>query len=162
MFTSWFRCIKLDISMSLNGVLAGLVAITAGCANVSMFGAIIIGSGAGILVVLSVEFIDKVLKIDDPVGAVSVHGVCGVFGTLMAGVLNTPGSPGYVEGGSVVTQLIGIGAIFVWAFGAGMILFNAIKYTIGLRASREEELRGLDIGEHGNEEYPSFQIFTTQ
>ena len=162
MFTSWIRFKKPDISMSLNGVLAGLVAITAGCANVSMFGALIIGACSGILVVLSVELIDKVLKIDDPVGAISVHGVCGVFGTLMAGVLNTPGTPGYVEGGSVVTQLVGIGAMFVWAFGSGMILFNAIKYTIGLRASNEEELRGLDIGEHGNEAYPSFQIFMTQ
>ena len=85
-----------------------------------------------------------------------------VFGTIMAGVLNTPGTPGYVEGGSVMTQLIGIGAMFAWAFGLGLILFNVIKYTIGLRASRDEELRGLDIGEHGNEAYPGFQIFTTQ
>ena len=161
MFTSWIRFKKPDVSMSLNGVLAGLVAITAGCANVSMWGAIIIGAGAGVLVVISVEFIDKVLKIDDPVGAVSVHGVNGAFGTLMAGVFNTAGTPGYIEGGSVTTQLIGIAVMFAWAFGTGMILFNIIKYTIGLRVSREEELRGLDISEHGNEAYPSFQIFTT-
>lgn len=162
MITSWFRFKKPDISMSLNGVLAGLVAITAGCANVTMWGAIVIGLGAGILVVISVEFIDKIFRIDDPVGAVSVHGVCGVFGTVMAGVLNTPGTPGYVEGGTVVTQLIGVGAMFVWAFGLGMVLFNGIKFTIGLRASRDEELRGLDISEHGNEAYPDFQVFTTQ
>ncbi len=162
MVTSWFRFKKPDISMSLNGVLAGLVAITAGCANVTMWSAAGIGLGAGILVVFSVEFIDKVLKIDDPVGAVSVHGVCGVFGTIMAGVLNSPGTPGYVEGGSVVTQLIGAGVMFAWAFGLGMILFNGIKFTIGLRASRDEELRGLDITEHGNEAYPGFQVFTTQ
>ncbi len=162
MITSWIRFKKPDISMSLNGVLAGLVAITAGCANVSLGASLIIGASAGILVVLSVELIDKVLKIDDPVGAVSVHGICGAFGTLMAGVFNTPGTPGYIEGASVGTQLIGIGAMFVWAFGSGMILFNLIKFTIGLRASREEELRGLDIGEHGNEAYPSFQVFITQ
>ncbi|MFC1537976.1 ammonium transporter [Candidatus Latescibacterota bacterium] len=162
MITSWIRFKKPDVSMSLNGVLAGLVAITAGCANVSMTGAMIIGSLAGILVVIAVEVIDKVLKIDDPVGAVSVHGVCGAFGTLMAGILNTPGTPGYVEGGSVATQLIGIGAMFAWAFGIGLILFNVIKYTVGLRVSEDEELRGLDISEHGNEAYPSFQIFTTQ
>ena len=162
MLTSWIRFKKPDVSMSLNGVLAGLVAITAGCANVSIWGAILIGLIAGVLVVLAVEFIDKVLKIDDPVGAVSVHGVCGAFGTFMAGVLNTPGTPGYVEGATVGTQLIGIGAMFVWSFGIGMILFNLIKYTIGLRVSLTEELRGLDIEEHGNEAYPSFQIFTTQ
>ncbi|MFC1490691.1 ammonium transporter, partial [Candidatus Latescibacterota bacterium] len=162
MITSWIRFRKPDVSMSLNGVLAGLVAITAGCANVTMGGALLIGSLAGILVVVAVEVIDKVLKIDDPVGAVSVHGVTGAFGTLMAGVLNTPGTPGYVEGGSVMTQLIGIGAMFAWAFGIGLILFNVIKYTVGLRVSESEELRGLDISEHGNEAYPSFQIFSNQ
>ncbi|MFC1650168.1 ammonium transporter [Candidatus Latescibacterota bacterium] len=162
MITSWIRFKKPDVSMSLNGVLAGLVAITAGCANVTMGGALLIGSIAGILVVVAVELIDKVLKIDDPVGAVSVHGVCGAFGTLMAGILNTPGTPGYVEDGSVAAQLIGIGAMFVWAFGIGLILFNAIKYTVGLRVSKNDELRGLDITEHGNEAYPGFQIFTTQ
>jgi Amt family ammonium transporter len=147
--------------MALNGVLAGLVAITAGCANVSIPGAILIGGIAGVLVVLAVEFIDKVLRIDDPVGAVSVHGVCGAFGTIMAGLLNTPGTPGYVEGASLVTQLIGVGAMFAWAFGTGMILFTLIKVTIGLRVTREEELRGLDIGEHGMEAYSGFQVFTT-
>jgi Amt family ammonium transporter len=161
MVTAWIRFKKPDVSMSLNGVLAGLVAITAGCANVTPIHAIIIGALAGILVVVSVEFIDKVLKIDDPVGAVSVHGVCGAFGTIMAGVFNTPGTPGYVEGGSVMTQIIGAGAMFVWAFGLGMILFTVIKKTIGLRASADEELRGLDIGEHGNEAYNGFQIFTS-
>ncbi|MBT3378100.1 MAG: ammonium transporter [Lentisphaerae bacterium] len=162
MIVSWFRYKKPDVSMSLNGVLAGLVAITAGCANVTPVHAIIIGFLAGIIVVLSVEFIDKVLKVDDPVGAVSVHGVCGAFGTIMAGVFNTPNTPGYVEGGSVGTQLLGVGAIFAWAFGLGMILFTLIKVTVGLRASKEEELRGLDISEHGNEAYCGFQIFTNQ
>jgi len=109
-----------------------------------------------------VDFIDKVLKVDDPVGAVSVHAVCGAFGTIMAGLLNTPGTPGYVPGATVGTQLIGAAAMFVWAFGGGMALFTLIKLTIGLRVSREEELRGLDIGEHGMEAYAGFQIFTTQ
>ena len=80
----------------------------------------------------------------------------------MAGILNTPGTPGYVAGSSVVTQLIGMLVMFVWAFGSGMILFNLIKYTIGLRVSRNEELRGLDIEEHGNEAYTGFQLFITQ
>jgi Amt family ammonium transporter len=162
MITSWFRFGKPDVSMSLNGVLAGLVAITAGCANVLPWHAAVIGAIAGVLVVASVEIIDKVLKIDDPVGAVSVHGVCGAFGTVMAGVFNTPGTPGYVEGASIVSQLIGVGAVFAWSFILGMVLFTAIKKTVGLRVSREEELRGLDIEEHGNEAYPGFQLFTTQ
>jgi Amt family ammonium transporter len=162
MLCAWIRFKKPDVSMTLNGVLAGLVAITAGCANVSVPGAILTGALAGVLVVLSVEFIDKVLKVDDPVGAVSVHGVCGAFGTVMAGLLNTPGTPGYVADGSVATQLLGVGAMFGWAFGTGLILFSLIKKTIGLRVSREEELRGLDIGEHGMEAYAGFQVFTTQ
>ncbi len=162
MLTAWVRFRKPDTSMALNGVLAGLVAITAGCANVSMPGAILIGLLAGVLVVLSVEFIDKVLRVDDPVGAVSVHGVCGAFGTIMAGLLNTPGTPGYVEGAAVGTQIIGILAMFGWAFGAGLLVFLLIKGTIGLRVTRQEELRGLDIGEHGMEAYAGFQVFTTQ
>ncbi len=161
MIMAWIRFGKPDVSMSLNGVLAGLVAITSPCANVLPWHAIVIGLIAGLLVVLSVEFIDKVLKIDDPVGAVSVHGVCGAFGTIMAGVFNTPGTPGYIEGASIGTQLLGVGAMFVWAFGCGLIIFNVIKYTIGLRASKEEEIRGLDISEHGNEAYAGFQVFRT-
>lgn len=161
MLASWIRGRHPDVSMSLNGVLAGLVAITAGCANVTPLHAIIIGGLAGIIVVLSVEFIDKVLHIDDPVGAVSVHGVCGAFGTLMAGVFNTPGTPGYVEGGTVMTQIIGILAVFAWSFGIGMVLFTIIKKTVGLRVTEEEELRGLDISEHGNEAYSGFQIFSS-
>jgi Amt family ammonium transporter len=162
MLIAWVRFKKPDVSMSLNGVLAGLVAITAGCANVGIGGAVLIGFLAGVLVVLSVEFIDKVLKVDDPVGAVSVHGVCGAFGTIMAGLLNKPGTPGYMAGGSLATQLLGVFAVFVWAFGSGFVLFTVIKYTIGLRVTRQEELRGLDIGEHGMEAYAGFQIFTTQ
>ncbi|UJX42610.1 ammonium transporter [Desulfovibrio sp. JY] len=168
MMTSWIRYGKPDVSMSLNGVLAGLVAITAGCANVSPMGAIIIGLCAGILVVLSVEFIDKVLKIDDPVGAISVHGVCGAFGTLMVGLLASPdfgGVAGLLYGGGMaqfITQVIGVGAVFIWAFGTGFITFSLLKATIGIRVTEEEELKGLDITEHGSEAYSGFQIFITE
>jgi len=122
--------------------------------------------------VLSVIFIDQILKIDDPVGAVSVHGVCGLFGTLACGLFNAEkvigiedASTGLFYGGGIgqfFTQVIGAGAAFTWAFGTGIILFFVIKKTVGLRASEEEELRGLDIGEHGMEAYSGFQIFNTQ
>jgi Amt family ammonium transporter len=168
MIATWLRYGKPDVSMSLNGVLAGLVAITAGCANGAPMGAIIIGLCAGILVVLSVEFIDKVLKIDDPVGAISVHGVCGAFGTLMVGLLANPdfgGVAGLFYGGGLtqfITQAIGVGSVFLWAFGTGLISFLLLKITIGIRVSEEEELKGLDITEHGSEAYSGFQIFITE
>lgn len=171
MFTAWAMFKKPDPSMALNGALAGLVAITAGCATVTPMGAVIIGLIGGILVVLSVVFIDSVLKIDDPVGAVSVHGVNGLWGTLACGlfnaesVLGTGDSTGLLYGGGIsqmISQLIGSGTAFVWAFGLGLVMFIAIKKTIGLRTSEKEELRGLDIDEHGIEAYSGFQIFTTQ
>jgi len=173
---AWLIFKKPDASMSLNGALAGLVAITAGCATVTLLGALAIGSIAGVVVVASVIFIDRVLRVDDPVGAVSVHGVCGVWGTLATGLFNTvdagsgasvagqAGAAGLFYGGGPAqlgTQMIGIAACFAWAFGLGMALFLGIKYTIGLRVSRDEELRGLDIGEHGMEAYSGFQVFTT-
>jgi Amt family ammonium transporter len=161
MLTSWLRYKKPDVGMSLNGVLAGLVAITAGCDGVSFPGAIVIGGVAGILVVLSVEFIDKVLKIDDPVGAVSVHGVCGVWGTLSLVFFQANPAEGYSVMGQLGVQALGAAVMFAWAFGLGLVLFNVIKFTIGLRASEKEELRGLDISEHGNEAYAGFQIFTS-
>ena len=157
MCMSWIRFGKPDVSMSLNGVLAGLVAITAGCNDVTPVGAIVIGAVAGILVVIAVEFIDKVLHIDDPVGAVSVHGVCGAWGTLALCFFLKEGSSA-----SFITQLTGVASMFAWAFGCGMIVFSIIKYTIGLRVSEEEEIRGLDIEEHGNEAYNGFQIFISQ
>lgn len=156
MLTSWVIFKKPEASMSLNGALAGLVAITAPCADVSPISAIIIGAIAGVLVVLSVLFIDRILHIDDPVGAVSVHGVCGAWGTLSYGIFGMG-----AESGQILTQLIGVAAAFAWAFGLGMVLFLAIKYTIGLRVTREEELQGLDIGEHGLEAYGGFQIFSS-
>jgi Amt family ammonium transporter len=171
MITAWLVLKKPDASMTLNGALAGLVAITAGCATVTPMGAILIGLVGGVLVVFSVIFIDRVLKVDDPVGAVSVHGVCGAWGTLACGLFNAVdcGSgasdpTGLFYGGGVGllgTQFVGVGVAFVWALGAGLVLFYGIKMTIGLRVSREEELRGLDVGEHGMEAYAGFQIFST-
>ncbi len=152
MFTSWIMFKKPDIGMSLNGALAGLVGITAGCANVAPSSAIIIGAISGVLVVLSVVTIDK-MHIDDPVGAVSVHGVCGAWGTLAAGLFNMGGTNMKI----ITTQLIGIGAAFIWAFGAAFILFKVIDMTIGLRISKEDEMLGVDITEHGAHAYNDFQ-----
>jgi len=162
MFTAWILMKKPDASMALNGALAGLVAITCPCDGVSPVAATIIGAIAGILVVLSVLFIDRVLKVDDPVGAVSVHGVNGVWGTLSAGLFNM--ETGLFYGGGLKQlgiQALGAGTAFLWAFGIGLALFFAIEKTIGLRVSAEEELKGLDIGEHGMEAYGGFQIFIT-
>jgi Amt family ammonium transporter len=153
MITSWIKFKKPEISMSLNGALAGLVAITAPCATVTPLSAVIIGSIAGVLVVLAVLFIDRI-KVDDPVGAISVHGVCGAWGTLAAGIFNIGGTSAKIIG----VQLIGIGAAFVWAFGTGFLLFKLIDMVVGLRVSAEEELEGLDYGEHGARAYPDFQI----
>lgn len=154
MVMSWIKFKKPDATMTLNGTLAGLVGITAGCANVLPGSAIIIGILAGIIVVLSVIFVDQTLKIDDPVGAVSVHGVCGAWGTLAAGLFNADGMTLKIVG----VQLLGIGAAFLWVFPTAFLLFKLIKATIGLRISAEEELEGLDVGEHGLEAYPDFQI----
>ncbi len=153
MILSWIMFKKPDVGMSLNGALAGLVGITAGCANVTPTSAIVIGFIAGLIVVLSVVIIDK-MKIDDPVGAISVHGVCGVWGTLAAGLFNMEG----VTMAIITTQIIGIVAAFVWAFGTAFILFKVIDLTIGLRINEEEELLGIDIVEHGAHAYNDFQI----
>ncbi len=167
MFTSWIWFGKPDPSMSLNGALAGLVGITAGCFVVSPFGSVIIGIIAGVLVVLSVEFIDKVLHIDDPVGAVSVHGVCGVWGTLAVGLfadgVNNPDIVGlFYKGGlqQLGVQALGVVAVFAWVMATSFIMFSLIKAITGLRVSEKEEMQGLDIGEHGVESYSGFQIFT--
>jgi Amt family ammonium transporter len=152
MFASWAIFKKPEIGMSLNGALAGLVGITAGCANVSPASSVIIGLVAGVLVVSSVMFFDRI-KVDDPVGAVSVHGVCGAWGTLAAGLFNIGGFTGKMIG----VQLLGIGAAFIWAFGAAFILFKLIDATVGLRITEEEELIGVDIVEHGGHAYNDFQ-----
>jgi Amt family ammonium transporter len=154
MFVSWGLYGKPDISMTLNGALAGLVAITAGCAAVSPMGATIIGLIAGVVIVFSIEFIDKKLKIDDPVGAVSVHGVCGALGTLLVGVFATDG--GLLYGGGfhqLGVQAIGVLAIGAWAIVTSFIVLYILKKTIGLRVSKEEEVDGLDIHEHKTNVY---------
>lgn len=152
MLATWVKYGKSDVGMTLNGALAGLVGITAGCANVTALSAVIIGAIAGVLVLFSVLFFDKI-RVDDPVGAVSVHGVCGAWGTLAAGLFDTGGFSLKVIG----VQLIGIGAAFVWAMIAGLILFKLIDVVIGMRVSKEEEMAGLDFCEHGASAYPDFQ-----
>jgi Amt family ammonium transporter len=155
MIASWVMFKKPDPSMVLNGILAALVAITAGCDKMHPIFAVITGAVAGVLVVLSVVGIDR-LKIDDPVGAISVHAVNGVWGTLAIGLFKT-GAGLLVGGGTqqVLVQLVGIAAAGVWAFSTSMVLFLAIKYTVGLRVSEVEEVEGLDIHEHGMLAYPS-------
>jgi Amt family ammonium transporter len=160
----WFK--KPDCSMTLNGLLAGLVGITAPCAVVSPGASIVIGFIAGILVVLSVEFIDKILKVDDPVGAASVHLVCGIFGTLAVGIwANAPedGVLGLLHGGGL-TQLgiqgLGVLAVGAWAGIISLILFLLIKVIFGLRVTPKVEMMGLDLAEHKAEAYSGFQIFS--
>lgn len=154
LFTSWGRYKRPGLSLALNGALAGLVAITAGCDVVSPGGAMIIGTAAGIILVFSVELFDQVLKIDDPVGAISVHGVNGAFGTIAVGLFATEGGLFYGGGTDLlIAQIIGVLAIFAWAFGLGMILFKIIKKTLGLRVSRRIEEEGLDVYEHGENAY---------
>ena len=155
--TSWMKFGKPDIGMTLNGVLAGLVAITAGCFNVTPSGALIIGALAGVLVVFSVLFFDKI-KIDDPVGAISVHGVCGAFGTLAVALFHENlflGQP-YDLMPQFMTQLIGVATCFLWTFPVCLLMFKLIAMTMGLRVAPQEEMEGLDIGEHGANSYPDF------
>jgi Amt family ammonium transporter len=162
MIVAWVIMKKPDASMALNGALAGLVAITCPCDGVTPFGSIIIGAVAGALVVLSVMFFDHVLKVDDPVGAVSVHGVNGLWGTLSYGLFAMDGGLFYGGGFKQLgVQALGAVTAFAWAFGIGLALFYGIKATIGLRVTPEEELKGLDLGEHGMEAYAGFQIFST-
>jgi Amt family ammonium transporter len=154
MVTSWFKFGKPEVGMSLNGALAGLVAITAGCASVTPLSAVIIGAAGGVIVVLSVLFFDKI-KIDDPVGAISVHGVCGAWGTLAAGIFNIGGTSAKIIG----VQLLGIAACLLWVFPAAFLMFKLIDKTVGLRVSPEEELEGLDLTEHGGNAYPDFEVY---
>jgi Amt family ammonium transporter len=150
MAVSWIFLKKPDLSMSLNGILAGLVGITANADIVSPMGSIIIGLIAGVIVVFSIIFFDKI-KIDDPVGAISVHGVCGIWGILACALFDVTGS-GY----TVIGQLTGVVAVGIAAFVFSIIVFGLLKATIGIRVSPEEEAEGLDIGEHGQEAYPDF------
>jgi len=162
----WGLTGKPEPSMTLNGALAGLVGITAGCAVVTPLGAIMIGLIAGALVVVSVEFIDKKMHVDDPVGAISVHGVCGVWGTIAVGIFgSTDAVKGLWYGGGfnqLMVQLTGITAVFIWTAAVSAVLFIILKKNAGLRVSPEDELKGLDLTEHGSESYYGFQIFTNQ
>ncbi|WP_233199024.1 MULTISPECIES: ammonium transporter [Pirellulaceae] len=158
MIASWIMFSKPDTSFTLNGALAGLVSITAGCNALSPAWAAVAGFVGGVLVVLSCVMFDK-LKIDDPVGAVSVHGICGAWGTLAVGLFMTEG--GLVNGGGpaqLISQIIGVAVGFVWAFGVSFVIFNLIKFTMGLRVTAEEEMQGLDIHEHGMYAYPAHLV----
>lgn len=156
MFTSWLVNGSPDLSMALNGILAGLVGITAGADVVSVNASVLIGLIAGVIVVFSVLGLDR-MRLDDPVGAISVHGVCGIWGTLAVGIF---GIPERLEAAGTVgtfgVQLVGIAAIGATAFVIALVLFLALKVTMGIRVSAEEEMEGLDIGEHGMEAYPDF------
>lgn len=162
MITSWVWFGKPDPSMSLNGALAGLVAITAGTWVIGPGASILVGLIGGIGVVLSVELFDKVFHIDDPVGAISVHGVIGAWGTLAVGLfgdLEKIGS-GLTRGGQIGVQLVGIGAVFAWVVVTAGVLFFILRSANLLRVSEEDERIGLDINEHGTESYSGFQIFS--
>jgi Amt family ammonium transporter len=157
MFVSWMRYKRPTLSLSLNGALAGLVAITAGTAAVSPLGAVVIGAIAGVVLVFSVEFIDQKLKVDDPVGAISVHGVCGALGTLLVGVFAKDGGLLYGGGLNLLgIQAVGVLAIGAWSFITGLILFSIIKATNGLRVEKKIEEEGLDVYEHGESAYDTF------
>lgn len=152
MIITWIRYKKPDVSMTLNGSLAGLVAITAGCDMVTPVGAFFIGLIAGFAVVFAIEFIEKKLKIDDPVGAVSVHGVCGCLGTILTGLFAFDGGLFYGGGFSFLSvQLLGVISVIVWVAITMTIVFLIIKHTVGLRVSEKEEIEGLDKQEHGLE-----------
>ncbi|RKD91311.1 ammonium transporter [Mangrovibacterium diazotrophicum] len=154
MIVAWVRYKRPTLSLTLNGALAGLVAITAGCDAVDPIGAVFIGIIAGFALPFAVEFFDKVLKIDDPVGAVSVHGVCGAIGTLLVGVFSTSEGLAYGHGVHALgIQAIGVLTFFVWAFGTGVILFTILKKIGILRVSARIEEEGLDIYEHGESAY---------
>ncbi|MDR1639510.1 MAG: ammonium transporter [Clostridiales bacterium] len=150
MIFTWVRYKKPDVSMTLNGSLAGLVAITAGCDAVSPFGAAVIGIIAGFAVVFGIEFIDKKLKIDDPVGAIGVHGVCGALGTILTGLFALDGGLFYGGGFAMFgIQLLGVAVVALYVAVVMFVIFTIIKKTIGLRASEHEEIVGLDVTEHG-------------
>ena len=167
MATVWIRFGKPDLSMAMNGALAGLVGITAPCAFVEPWAACVIGLTSGIIVVLGVELLDK-LQIDDPVGAVPVHGFCGIWGTICVGIFGKEGlgglaNNGFIYGGNPTQlgiQMVGSIATVIFVLVTMGLIFKVIDVIVGLRVSRTEELRGLDIGEHGMEAYSGFQVFS--
>jgi Amt family ammonium transporter len=150
---------KTDILVACNGALAGLVGITAPVAFVEPWSAVVIGAISAPIMLVSVSVIERVFKIDDPVGAISVHGTCGLWGILAVGIFanGNNGVTGLVGGNSmqIVSQLISMGVVLAWALVTGFALFLVLKYTMGVRASEEEELQGLDVSEHGLQAYPA-------
>lgn len=164
--TAWIFIGKPDLGMTINGCLAGLVAITGSCAFVSVTSSLIIGAVAGVIVVFAVLFFDRI-KIDDPVGATSVHLVCGIFGTICVGLFAKEGvtslstENGLFYGGGFKlfgVQLLGVVAVGALVFVASALVWLLLKKTVGIRVSLNEEIQGLDIGEHGNSAYPDFAI----
>jgi ammonium transporter, Amt family len=150
MLITWIKYKKPDVSLTLNGALAGLVAITAGCDAVSPLGAVLIGTVAAFVVVFGIEFIEKVLKIDDPVGAIGVHALSGAAGTIMVGLFAVNGGLFYGGGfHQLGVQALGVVSVGAWVAGSMLIVFMIIKKTVGLRVSKAEEIAGLDIEEHG-------------
>jgi Amt family ammonium transporter len=159
MIVSWFKYGKPDVGLTLNGALGGLVAITAGTAAVSLWGAVAIGVVAGLVIMYGIVFIDRVLKIDDPVGAVAVHALCGATGTLLVGIFAVDG--GLLYGGGtrlLLVQAAGVLAVAAWTLSTTFILFKTLKATVGLRVSKEDEILGLDHSEHATQAYADFVL----
>ncbi|WP_397445392.1 ammonium transporter [Polaribacter sp. R77954] len=163
LITTWIWYGKPNLSQTLNGCLAGLVSITAGCGNMTAGGAVLAGLIGGIIVVFSIEFIEKKLKIDDAIGAASVHGVAGAWGTLVIGLWGVDGDTaiGLFNGGGAAqlgAQAIGVLAYALWAVGLSFIVLAILKATMGLRVTKEVEIEGLDISEHGSIAYPGKRV----
>jgi Amt family ammonium transporter len=157
MILTWIKYGKPDVSMTLNGALGGLVAITAGTDVIGFGGAAVVGFITSFVMLFGIEFIDKVAKIDDPVGAVGVHGISGAFGTIAVGLFAVDGGLFFGGGtGLLTTQIIGVLAVAAWTISTSFILFKTIDITVGLRVTEEEESSGLDMHEHGIESYADF------
>ncbi len=158
MYIVLVRTGKVNIEMACNGALAGLVGITAPSAYVDPWAAVVIGLVAGGIMIVGVSFIKNILKVDDPVGAITVHGICGAWGLLAVGIFAVGHNDvsGLIDGnpGQLVPQIVGILVAIGWGLGTGLVLFKVLDLTMGLRASREEELEGLDEPEHGALAYP--------
>jgi Amt family ammonium transporter len=160
MYVTLMRTGKADLGMACNGSLVGLVGVTASCAYVAPWAAVVIGVIAAFLMMFSLNFVENTLKVDDPVGAVSVHAMGGLWGLLAVGIFSD-GTYGGVSGllygnvGQLLAQLVNMGVVIVWAFGTGLLLFWLIKRTMGLRVSVKEEVEGLDLLEHGVQAYPA-------
>jgi len=162
MLLVWFLYGKPDLSMAINGALGGLVAITAPCATVTIAGSVLIGALVAPVVVLGVTLLDR-LRIDDPVGAVPVHGLCGVWGTLALGLFNSTDGLFYGGGFRLLgVQALGSFCVVSFVVVSMFLIFKVLDLIVGLRVSTEEEIRGLDIGEHGMESYAGFQVFLTE